>query len=535
MSENLAVITETVRKGDREIVALQSGTALWQVVRALGDQIVESLKGLGYVRVDELGRQHSFQVSRLAVSPDGRLAAVHLDTSARMFEPMAQKARHRGKVVPYTRLTSEDVIDQLRVDVSRLLGYSVDLWADNHFYVRYGIAFDDLGDRKGVSFPAGNLTDHLDDAPGPFTIPLGLGQDGELVWLDLAKDSRHVLLAGSTGAGKTTYLDTCVCTLTQHTSPDQLRMMFLDPQRGINFGPYRSLTDYHFEDKGETLGVVTDAAGIVAAVARLHAEYLRRTEMIAGVLWSNLEEYNRHVDPQDRLPYIFLFSDELDNLAIELEKLGTKQVKAFMRNLRGLVSGARKVGIRVFLCLQYLHKDTISPAIASQAALSLVFWSSRQGSKNVLGNESAHKLPGAGRFIVEGLPGGNRTLQGLFVDRETVLELMDTETTPHAARPVDEVVMDVVKYALSEMEGGLSRNRLEKRFGDLLSGRQVGNLVAALEQIGLALPADRSSVPPQPRRLKVESAEEAERILRGYPRVCFREDGGRLLFGPSAA
>jgi hypothetical protein len=171
--------------------------------------------------------------------------------------------------------------------------------------------------------------------------------------------------------------------------------------------------------------------------------------------------------------------------------------------------------------------------VAAQAALTLAFWNSPQGSKNTLGDTSAAMLPGKGRFILNGLPGGRRVLQGLYVDRETVLTLVG-EGTQRRAQPVDSLVLDVIAYALQEKEGRLSRDALNRAFGHLTSRRQMGKLLGALEQVGLASPADRSTVPPQPRRLTVMGVEGAVEILQYHPGICFREEDGadRLFFGP---
>jgi hypothetical protein len=72
-------------------------------------------------------------------------------------------------------------------------------------------------------------------------------------------------------------------------------------------------------------------------------------------------------------------------------------------------------------------------------------------------------------------------------------------------------------------------------FGSLLSSRrQLDNLLDALERVSLALPADRTRVPNVPRRLTVESVEEAVEVLKFHPEICFQGEDGEegLVFGP---
>jgi DNA segregation ATPase FtsK/SpoIIIE-like protein len=329
-------------------------------------------------------------------------------------------------------------------------------------------------------------------------------------------------------------MDATICSLVQNTPSDQLKLVFIDPQK-LNFSPYRSLAAYRFTDREGTLGLVQEPADIVSAMVRLDEEHLRRTDLIARTPWGDVEGYNAHAAPEDQLPYVFIFVDELTVLKVALERAQKSAVKSFDLALKSLIAGARKVGFRVFLCLQYLHRNTIPPDIAAQAALNLAFWNSQQGSQNSLGDWAASALPGKGRFIVEGLPGGRQTLQGMYVDRDTVLELINTEIQS-PTQPMDELVKNVINYAL-EQGGQLPESKVFETFGHLTSRRQVGNLLQALERVGLVLPANLKTVPPEPRRLKVSSLDEAANVLKFHPEIRFREVPGdsKLRFGPGTA
>jgi hypothetical protein len=78
----------------------------------------------------------------------------------------------------------------------------------------------------------------------------------------------------------------------------------------------------------------------------------------------------------------------------------------------------------------------------------------------------------------------------------------------------------------------LSYKELEATFGHLMSQRQLGSFLQALEDVQLALPADRSVVPNVPRRLSVSNMEEAVEVLQYHPEVAFHEEGTALVFGP---
>ncbi|HEY68820.1 MAG TPA: hypothetical protein G4N97_11190 [Thermoflexia bacterium] len=519
------VQAHTERVDGREVPVLVRGTPLWHLVISLGEQVLVALDDLGFVRTGPDGRPVGFRIKELAVSRDGRYVVIHLDvTSVRLYQPAAPTRAQRGRPVPYLHLVNDRVVEQVRVRVCDLLGGRVQVWADNHFYVRYVV---DLEGIEGPDhFPSGNLVDYIDDASGALTIPLGLPRNGLLRWYDLHQ-GLHGILTGRTGGGKSTWMDGAICTLVRHTPPDRLQLAFLDGQ-GLNFSPYQALTEYHFTDAEGRLPVVWRQGDVVAAVVRLNREHQRRVAIIGQTPWSSIEEYNEHVAEEERLPYIAVFTDEL---AILRDGMTKEQMCTFDAAINSLLVGGRKVGFRVFLCTQYLKGSVIRPETAAQAALVLAFWNSPQGSKNSIGDTAAAHLPGRGRFIADGLPGGRQILQALFVDRETVLRLLDFRHR-RPTFPVDSIVLDVIAFSLERLEGRLSYDGLAEAFGHLMSKRQIGRLLAALERVGLALPANPHTFPPIPRRLRVRSIEEAVGVLQFHPEICFREGEDGLVFGP---
>jgi hypothetical protein len=94
------------------------------------------------------------------------------------------------------------------------------------------------------------------------------------------------------------------------------------------------------------------------------------------------------------------------------------------------------------------------------------------------------------------------------------------------------MVLEILTYALEQLAGDLPRAALNEVFGHLMSRRQLNHFLEALERIGIAMPADRSQVPYQPRRLRVATIDEAIEILQYHPDVAFHEADERLLFGP---
>jgi hypothetical protein len=228
--------------------------------------------------------------------------------------------------------------------------------------------------------------------------------------------------------------------------------------------------------------------------------------------------------------------DELTLMRELIESgIGKDGWRTFEQHLKSVIVGGRKVGLRVVLCTQYIKGTVLSPEIVAQTGLQIAFFNSPQGSKNTLGDASAAALDKEGRFILDGLPmhtgRGRRVLQGLYVDRETVLDLLGTGYQ-RQTYPVNGMVLEILTYALEQLDGRLPRTELAEVFGHLMSRRQINNFLGELERVGVANPTDTTKVPRQPRMLAVSAIEEVIEILRYHPEIAFHEEDGRLIFGP---
>lgn len=527
--------TTTVELDGETIPILSHGSTLWNIVRLMGEQTLHALDELGYVRTNGLGQPQGYRIKDLAVSPDGHYAIIHLDvTNLQLYHPDAPTREGRGKPKPYTSLISHHVEEQIRIRISETLDAPVDLYVDNTHFVRYVVDLRSLV--RGTFFGESLLLkDHIDDRPEPLTLPLGADELGEIHYLDWQQRGRHVMLTGVTGFGKTTLMDTMITHLVRHTQPQRIKFVFMDPQR-VNFKPYATLAAYHFADREGPLGVLWEPTDVVAGMVRVNREHKRRFALLGETPWSSIDEYNAHVSEEERLPYVAVFMDELTLMREVVEtSVGKEGCSAFEQHLRSVIVGGRKVGLRVVLCTQYIKGTVLSPEIVAQTGLQVAFFNSPQGSKNVLGDTSATVLNTEGRFILDGLPtagrSGRRVLQGLYVDRENVLELLGTGYR-RQAYPVHGMVLEIISYALNQAEGTLPLNELHEVFGHLLSRRQVTNFLIALERVGMANPADTTQVPREPRELRIDSIQQAIGTLQYHPEITFHEKTGRLVFGP---
>jgi len=517
--EMLAVDQHTIHRGTELTHVLRQGVPLWHIVHGIGEQVL--------VALDELGHT-GFKVKRAAVTEDGRYCLIHLDVNT--VHPLGRE----DKAVPFVTLVSNKVVEQIRIHVTDMLDCPIPCWPDNHFWVRYIFDFSPLWNGAAPVFPAGEGVDYLDAIPGPLHIPLGLDSQGVLHWHDLRK-GQHLLLTGATGAGKSTLMSAAIAALVRTTPPRDVRLAFIDGQ-AVNFKAYaQRLTDYEFTDADGALLDLPHATAayspstVVSALVRLNHEHHRRLNLLLRTDWDNLEDYNAHVaHPDERLPYLVILTDELGLLR---EQLTGRERKTFDTALGGLLAGARKVGIRIVLCTQYLTNQFLPRHQASQAGLILAFQNSPQGSYNTLGDSEAALLRAPGRFIIEGLPEGRLVLQGLYIEREKMLDWLDTRGTRDVF-PVDGLVQEVLGFVVEHLDGQLVRDRIWEAFATLLSQRQIQNFIDALAGAGLVRPGNPDTFPKEAKRLAVTTVAAACAVLQYHPEITFRElPNGRRVFG----
>ena len=134
---------------------------------------------------------------------------------------------------------------------------------------------------------------------------LGKGAGGETVAADLTR-MPHLLIAGATGSGKTVCLNSTVCSLLLHNTPDEVQFIMIDPKRVelVNFNSLPHLV----------APVVVDAEKAVKAWRWLNQEMDNRYRQFAQAGARNIEGYNKHRAPGETMPYMVLLIDELADL-----------------------------------------------------------------------------------------------------------------------------------------------------------------------------------------------------------------------------
>lgn len=244
-------------------------------------------------------------------------------------------------------------------------------------------------------------------------VPIGQDAKGNNVYGDLAK-MPHMLVAGTTGSGKSVFLNGVITSLLMRNTPDDLQLFLIDPKM-VEFKRFSKL---HY------VQYVTDTNKAIALLSKLCKEMDRRYEVMANRGCRDIDDYNKR-NPEDRLPKLVLVVDEMADMM--MGKQG-KQVEA---NIVRLAQKARACGIHMVLATQRPTVKVISGQIKAniptRVCLSLM---SRTDSMVVLDQIGAETLQGHGDMLyLDGM--NNRKPQrlqgGLITDSEICNVTMDLQ------------------------------------------------------------------------------------------------------------
>ena len=268
-------------------------------------------------------------------------------------------------------------------------------------------------EREPVTFHTAAAAPSFQQTRAKLPIILGKSIDGDLMVGDLAK-MPHLLVAGSTGSGKSVCVNTLITSLLYRYLPTELRFLMIDPKM-VELTPYDGIPHL-------VRAVVTnpvDAAGVLlGAVAHMERRYKMMSQMGA----KNLEQFNAKMrvagDPE--LPHLVIIIDELADLMITSPK---EVESAIMR----LAQMARATGMHLVLATQRPSVDILTSLIKVNVPARIAFAvSSSHDSRTILDSMGAERLTGMGDmlFYQPGLPKPLR-LQGPYISEAESVRISD--------------------------------------------------------------------------------------------------------------
>jgi S-DNA-T family DNA segregation ATPase FtsK/SpoIIIE len=228
-------------------------------------------------------------------------------------------------------------------------------------------------------------------------LPLALGKDttGNAVIADL-QAMPHLLIAGSTGSGKSVGLNTMICSLLYKATPADVRLLLIDPKR-LELGVYESIPHL-------LAPVVTDAKEASARLKWIVGKMDERYKALQSKAVRNIEGYNKEVPPEEKLPYWVVVVDELADLM--MVSAGDVQ-----NSLVRLAQIARAVGIHLIVATQRPSVDVVTGLIKANFPTRIAFQvASKVDSRTVLDGNGAEQLLGRGDMIFVP-PGASRQMR----------------------------------------------------------------------------------------------------------------------------
>ena len=221
----------------------------------------------------------------------------------------------------------------------------------------------------------------------------------------------HLLIAGATGSGKTVCLNTIVCSLLLHNTPDEVQFIMVDPKR-VELTPFNSIPHL-------AAPVIVDTDKALIVLRWLSQEMDRRYKVMATANVRNIDGYNKNKTGMERMPYLVLIIDELADLMMT----SSNEVE---HNLCRLAQLARATGIHLVVATQRPSVDVITGLIKANFPTRISFAvTSQVDSRTILDSVGAEKLLGKGDMLYAPTEADKpKRLQGCFVSDPEVERLV---------------------------------------------------------------------------------------------------------------
>jgi DNA segregation ATPase FtsK/SpoIIIE, S-DNA-T family len=405
--------------------------------------------------------------------------------------------------VKYSRVTglADDLCLAMRAEsilIERMAGKStVGIEVPNH-------------DRETIWLRDVIESDTFSHTKSKLTLAMGKDINGRLVTADLAT-MPHVLIAGSTGSGKSVAINAMIMSVLYKATPQQVRLILVDPKR-VELGMYEGIPHLFTP-------IITEPKLAANALRNAVREMERRLKLLASRSVRNIDQYNKLFenetpslfdDPQAEqpLPHIVIIIDELADLMM-LDKANVEEA------ITRLAQMARAVGIHLVLATQRPSVDVITGLIKANVPTRISFrLATKVDSRTILDSNGAEALLGRGDMLF--LPPGTSRLQRLhapFVTEKEIAAVVsfwkdqgeaeyvqgflesprdekgrDLESDPEGGDDNDELFEDAVRLVLEfgKASTSLLQRRLRIGYG------RAAHLIDLMERDGIVGPADGS-------------------------------------------
>ena len=332
----------------------------------------------------------------------------------------------------------------------------------------------------------------------------------------------HMLVAGSTGSGKSVCINSFIVSMLMRTKPDEVKLVLVDPKK-VELSMYNGVPHL-------LAPVVTDARKANIALKKIVVEMERRYDEFERTGTKNIEGYNKYIDkqnelnpnePQKHLPFIVVIIDELADLML----VAAKEVEDSIMRITQM---ARAAGIHLIVATQRPSTDVITGVVKANIPTRVAFAVSSQiDSRTILDMAGAEKLLGKGDMLF--LPQGENIpirVQGTFISDDEIKAVVDYTISQQKARYDNTLTMDdeemnakssfegehdaeeeplyneIVEFVVTQ--GKASASLLQRRFR--LGYNRAARCIDLLEERGIIGPNNGSK--PREVLVKLEGKEE---------------------------
>lgn len=358
-------------------------------------------------------------------------------------------------------------------------------------------------------------------------VPLGKSIMGDIGVCEINK-MPHMLVAGTTGSGKSVCINGIICSILMRAKPDEVKLVMVDP-KVVELSVYNGVPHL-------MCPVVSDPKKAAVALAKMVAEMERRYETFSETKTKNIETYNAYIDKwneehkaddvkKSRLPYIVVIIDELADLMM----VAAKEVED---SILRITQKARAAGIHLIVATQRPSTDVITGLIKANIPSRISFAvGSGIDSRTILDQTGAEKLLGKGDmlFLPIGVNSPTR-IQGSFITDDEIKRIIDytveqqkaqydesllnLEATDHnvssasgqefgdAANDEDPLYNDIVQFVIETQKA--SASLLQRRFK--LGYNRAARLIDLLEERGIIGPSNGS----KPREVLVQLGDTSD-------------------------
>ena len=347
-----------------------------------------------------------------------------------------------------------------------------------------------------------------------------VGRDisGNAIVADL-KEMPHLLIAGSTGSGKSVCINGIINSILYKSDPSEVRLIMIDPKQ-VELGDYNGIPHL-------LVPVVTDPNKAAGALSWAVAEMTKRYKLFADSHVRDLEGYNEYLisngQKNEVLPQIVIIIDELADLMM----VAPSQVEDAINRIAQL---ARAAGMHLVVATQRPSVDvltgTIKNNIPSRIALTVA---SQFDSRTILDMNGAEKLVGKGDMLYSPMGMGKPIrVQGCYIDNkeihrvidyvknqqdaeysEDVIERINSGNVKGSAQEKDDLYDEAVAFVISA--GKASTSLIQRRFR--IGYNRAANIIDQMEAEGIIGPADGA----KPRQILVADVPEESEIVEPQP------------------